>query len=244
MAEALAEFQELELISGLIGKLENLINESDSVPLVISSPDQAKRAAYVILNSASLDRKPKPAEAAALNESRLILHCNKTDLVKQTQLEVTIQAGKNGRGENMATVTGRVAGLKRVRGGYDIEIAVTELRMSRITPGQKLRECLNRKDAATWNRWCQDIRDEIDLTGMDLRQQDLSGYDLCCADLSGSDLTGANLTGAILAGANLRQCRLDNAAVTATDFFHAVMNRGQAQLLAQSGMPEVESVVF
>jgi hypothetical protein len=244
MAEALAEFQELGLVNSLISGLENLITESDSVPLVISSPDQAKRAAYVILNATTLDRKPKPAEAMALNESRLILHCNKTDLVKQANLEVTIQAGKNGRGENTAVVTGRVLGLKRVRGGYDIEIGVGELRMSRITPGQKLRECLGRKDTAAWNRWCQDILDEIDLTGMDLRQQDLSGYDLCCADLSGSDLTGANLAGTILAGANLRQCKLENVTVTTTDFFHAVMHRGQVQLLAQSGMPEIESVVF
>jgi hypothetical protein len=244
MPDATADFQELELIDSLISRLDGLINESDSAPLFIASPEQAKRAFYRAFNGAGLDRKLGASEAVFLDDSRLILHCNKTDLVRQAVLEVTVQASKNGRGENIAMVNGRVIGLKRVRGGYDVEIEISGRSMRRITPGQKLRECIGKNDSAGWNRWCQDIRDGIELTGMNLRGMDLSGYDLCCADLSGADLSGANLSGAILAGADLRQCAMANATAAGADFFHASMDRSQEPLLAQSGLLEMESVVF
>ncbi|MDR1535166.1 MAG: pentapeptide repeat-containing protein [Planctomycetota bacterium] len=244
MPEAGLEFPELELIDSLIYRLDSLINESDSAPLVIAAAGQAKRAVYRILNNPVLDRKPKTAEAVLLDDAKLVLQCSKTDLVRQSTLEVVVQASKNGRGENMAVINGRVDGIKRVRGGYHVEIEVVDRRMRRITPGQKIRECLRRNDVSGWNRWCQDIRDEIELTGIDLKNSDLSGYDFCGADLSGSDLSGANLTGAVLAGADLRHCNLANVTVTGADFFHAFMNSSQEPLLGQSGMPEVESVIF
>ncbi|MDR2390278.1 MAG: pentapeptide repeat-containing protein [Planctomycetota bacterium] len=243
-AGATGEFQELELLDSLIFRLEALINESDSAPLVIASPAQSRRAMYTVPNNPAFDRKPKSGEAVLLNDKSLILHCTKTDLVRQIVIEVAIHANKNGHGENMAMVSGRVVALRRVRGGYDIEIEVAGQRMARITPGQKIRECLRRGDAAGWNRWCQDIADAIDLTGIALENAELAGYDLCCADLTGSDLSGANLAGAILSGADLRQCKLDDATMIGADLFHSSMLRVQAPFLLQSGMVEAESVTF
>lgn len=246
MVEATAEFQELELVDELVTQLEALITEADETPLVIDAGIPPRRAVYRIMGNAvgAVDRKPKTGDAVFLDAAKLVLRCNKTEVVRQTLLEIAVQAEKSGRGETLAIISGKVQALKRVRGGYDIEIDIGEMRKTRITPGQKLRECLGRNDVAAWNRWCQDIRDSLDLMGMDLKHADLSGYDLCCADLTNSDLSGANLGGAILSGANLAGCKLDKVAVGGTDFFRARMNRSQASLLSLSGMPEIESVVF
>lgn len=246
MPEAAAEFAELELIEKLIAGLEGMIAEADETPLAIETGGRPRRASYRVLGNAAVasDRKIQAAEAIYMDDKRLVLRCNKTDVVRLTELEITVQAEKSGRGETLAVVNGKVLGLKRVSGGYDIGVEIGDVRKSRITPGQKLRECLDKGDATGWNRWCQDIRDSLDLTGMDLQKADLSGYDLCCADLSGADLGGANLSGAVLAGADLARSNLEQATVAGTDFFRARMNRSQTQLLSLSGMPEVESVVF
>lgn len=240
-----ATFPELALIDELITGLEALIAESDETPLAITSTDKPKRAVYRVLNDTSpTGRKARTGEAVHLDAERLVLRCNTTEVVKQTPMEVAVMAEKSGRGESMAIIKGKAIGLKRVRGGYDIEIEIREMRKTRVTPGQKLRECLGKGDVTGWNRWCQDIRDNIELIGMDLKRADLAGYDLCCTDLTGADLSGANLSGAILAGADLVHCRLENVTVTGADFFRARMNRDQAPLLQLCGMPEVESVVF
>ncbi len=245
MPEAAVAFQELELVDSLITGLDAMIAEADETPLSIATSGPPKRAVYRILGTGlATDRKPKSGDAVYLDGSRLVLHCAKTEVVRQTPLEIVIQAEKSGRGETMAVVTGKVLGLKRVRGGYDVEVEISEMRKTRITPAQKLRECLGKADPVAWNRWCQDIRENLELIGMDLKKADLSGYDLCCADLADADLTGANLSGATLAGADLTKCKLDQVLVSGTDFFRARMVRSQAQLLSLSGMPEVESVVF
>ncbi len=245
MIDTETTFPELELIDELISGLEMLITEADESPLAISTTAQPKRAFYRILN-ASLggDRKAKTADATYLDGNHLILFCSKTEAVKGAILEIMVQAEKSGRGESLAMIRGKALSLKRVRGGYELAVDITEMRRSLITPVQKLRECLGKNDAAGWNRWCQDIRENIELAGMDLKKAELVGYDLCCANLNESDLTGANLTNAILAGADLVNCRLDHATFTGADFFRARMNRSQAWALPQSGMPEVESVIF
>lgn len=245
MPEATLKYPELELVDKLIYGLEALIHESDETPLSIAVNQRPKRAVYRIVGAASpSERKINTSDAVYFDAIRLVLRCNNTEVVRQTPLEVMVQAEKSGRGETMAIILGKAQNLKRVRGGYDIEVEISEMRKTRITPSQKLRECLGKNDAATWNRWCQDIRDSIELMGMDLQAADLAGYDLCCADLSGSNLTGANLTGANLAGADLTHCTLDKATVTGADFFRAKMQREQAPLVQLSGMPEVESVIF
>ena len=238
-------FPELELVDSLIAGLEALIHESDETPLTIEANQKPKRAVYRILtgNSPS-ERKVRIGDAVYLNANMIVLRCNTTEVVRLTPLEIMVQAEKSGRGETMAIIRGKARELKRVRGGYDIEIDIEEMRKTRVTPSQKLRECLHKNDSTGWNRWCQDIRDDIELMGMDLRRADLTGYDLCCADFTGSDLTGANLSGAILAGADLTHCIMEKVSVAGADFFHAKMSRSQAPLLQQSGMPEVESVVF
>lgn len=241
---AIATYPELELLDELIVGLEALITEADETPLTIALNEPPKRAFYRIVAAGAADRKLKAGEAIFLNGDKLVLRCDKTEVVKLTPLEVTIQAEKSGRGETLAIVVGKAQNIKRVRGGYEIDIDVLEMRKTRITPGQKLRECLAKNDIQGWNRWCQDIRDTIELHGIDLKKADLSGYDLCCSDLEGADLSGANLTGTLLAGADLSQCKMDNVTVSGTDFFRARMNRSQAKLLPLSGMPEVESVVF
>lgn len=238
-------FPELELVDRLIAGLEALIHESDETPLTIELTQKPKRAVYRILTGTSpSERKVRTGDAVYLNSGMIILRCNTTEVVRLTPLEIMVQAEKSGRGETMAIIRGKARELKRVRGGYDIEIDIEEMRKTRVTPNQKLRECLHKNDSAGWNRWCQDIRGDIELIGMDLRRADLTGYDLCCADFTGSDLSGANLSGAILAGADLSHCIMEKVVVAGTDFFHAKMNRAQASILPQSGMPEVESVVF
>lgn len=246
MPEEALTFPELELIDKLIAGLEALIQESDETPLSIDAADRPRRAVYRIMSASSpSDRKSHTADAIFLDAVKLVLRCNTTEVVRLTPLEIVIQAEKSGRGETMALIAGKAHAIKRVRGGYDIEVDIGEMRKSRITPSQKLRECLNRNDVAAWNRWCQDIRDNnLELIGMDLRDADLSGYDLCCADLSGSDLSGANLSNAVLAGSDLSHCILDRTLVAGTDFFRAKLNRNHASLVQQSGMPEVESVVY
>lgn len=240
----IVSYPELEILDELIVGLEALITEADETPLAIGLDEPPKRAFYRIVAAGAMDRKPKAGEAFFLDGDKLMLRCDKTEVVKLTPLEVTIQAEKSGRGESLAIVVGKAQNTKRVRGGYEIDIEVVETRKTRITPGQKLRECLTKNDVQGWNRWCQDIRDTIELQGIDLRNADLAGYDLCCSNLDGVDLSGANLTGTVLAGADLSQCKMDNVTISGTDFFRARMNRAQAKLLALSGMPEVESVLF
>jgi Uncharacterized low-complexity proteins len=242
---AMASFPELELIDKLIANLEKLIAEADEKPLTIDSSGRPRRSQYRVLNTTHRgDRKAKTGDAVYLDNDRLTLYCVKTEVVKGAVMEITIQAEKSGRGESFTMVKGKALGLKRVRGGYEIDIEVIEMRNTLITPGQKLRECLAKHDAAGWNRWCQDIKENIELIGMDMTEADLAGYDLCCSDLTGSNLTGANLANAILAGADLAGCKLDQAIVTGADFFHARLARNQAWVLPQSGMIEVESVIF
>ncbi len=244
-AEAVATFPELELIDSLISGLEALIHESDETPLTIDVKDKPRRLVYRIIGTNTpAERKLHAGDAIFLNSDRLILRCASTEAVRMSSLEVTIQAEKSGRGETIATIRGKVKEMKRVRGGYDLEVEVSDSRKTRITPSQKLRECLGKGDSVAWNRWCQDITGHMELVGMDLRNADLTGYDLCCADLTGSDLSGANLTNAVLAGADLSHTIMDNVTVTGTDFFRARMSRSQAALLPLSGMPEVESVMF
>ncbi len=245
MAAATDTFPELQLLDELISGLELLITEADESPLSIDTASQPKRATYRIVNAAlGGDRKPKTGEAVYLDSSHLILYCAKTEAVKGAQMEVTVQAEKSGRGEALTMIKGKVITLKRVRGGYEIDIDVTEMRNTLITPGQKLRECMSKNDVAGWNRWCQDIKENIELVGMEMKKADLSGYDLCCSDLTGSDLSNANLTNTLLAGADLVHCKLDHATVTGADFFRARLSRAQAWVLPLSGMPEVESVIF
>lgn len=245
MPEIVSEFPQLEMVDSLIAGLEALLAESDEMPLNIKITDRPKRAVYRLLGNIVInDRKPKTAEAVHLDGTCLVLHCSKTEAVKAMQLEAAIQAEKGGRGETTAIVTGKVLGIKRVRGGYDIEIDIKDTRKTRVSPEQKLHECVSRNDAAGWNRWRQDISDNLELTGATLKGVDLSGFDLSCTDFAGSTLVGANLSGAILAGADLTHCLLDDAVVSGADFFRAKMTRAQAPLLAQSGMLEVESVIF
>lgn len=245
MAEATLEFPELALIDELIAGLEAMITESDETPLSIDSRQRPRRAVYRILTASSpSERKAMVCEAVYLDAERLTLRCNNTEVVRLTPLEVMVQAEKSGRGETMAIIQGKARELKRIRGGYDIEVDIAEMRKSRVTPSQKLRECILKNDAPGWNRWCADIRDNIELMGMDLRTVDLSGFDLCCADFTGSDLSGANLSGAILAGADLTNCFMDRTAMTGADLFRARMNKAHAALAQQSGMPEMESIIF
>lgn len=245
MPDAMVAWPELEVVDSLIAGLEGLIAESDETPLRIEVNKSPKRATYRVLNPAGPSgRRLHHAEAVYLDGGVLVLRCQDTPVVRQTQLQVTVQAEKSGRGEVIAIIQGRVRELKRISGGYDIDIEITEMRKTKVSPAQKLRDCINNSDATSWNRWCHDIGGTIELMGMDLRMVDLNGYDLCCADFSGSDFSGANLSGAILAGADLSHCIMEKVTAAGADFFHARMNRAQAALLQQSGMPEVESVVF
>lgn len=245
MVDALVKYPELEMVDGLIAGLEALLTESDETPLHIEHGSRPKRATYRILSIASpSERRVHQADAVYLDDESMLLRCQNTQVVRQTVLEVTLQAEKTGRGEVTAIIQGKVRDLKRIRGGYDIDVAVTETRKHKTTTAQKLRDCIEQNDSVGWNRWCQDIDGTLELVGMDLRKADLTGFDLCCADLDGTDFSGANLSGAILAGSDLTRCALSGVQVTGTDFFHARMTRNQASLLQQSGMPEVESVVF
>ncbi len=236
-------YSELELLDGLIAQLEGLISESDESPLLIDINDAPKRGNYRVVADRR-NTKSHSCDAVYLDDSRLVFRCTRSEVVRLAPLEVTIQAEKSGRGETFATITGKALGTRRVRGGYEIEMEVAEPRKTRITPGQRLRDCVSRGDVAGWNRWVQEIRDNIELMNVNLRKADLSGFDLCCCDLSGSDLSDANLTGAILAGSDLSQCNLERTTVFGADFFRAKMTRQQASLLPLSGMPEVESVFF
>lgn len=245
-APAPLSFPELELIDKLIAGLEALIHESDETPFSIDSTMRPRRAVYRLLSGApqAKEKKTRTGEVTFLNDSLLVIRCVVTEIVRLMPVEVMIQAEKSGRGEIMVTVRGKTRDIKRVRGGYDIVLDVEETRKTRLSPVRKLQDCVGKNDAAAWNRWCQDIHGTIELAGMDLKNADLNGFDLCCADLSGADLSGANLGGAVLAGADLRKCVFEQTSVLGADFFRAKMNRAQAALLKQSGMPEVESVVF
>ncbi len=242
---ATVEFQELALVDELIAGLEALITESDEAPLSIDATQRPKKSVYRNLSATNQqERKPHPCDAVYLDPQMVTLRCNSTELVRQTPLEIMIQAEKSGRGETMAIIKGKAKEIKRIRGGYDIDIDIAEMRKTRTTPGQKLRECLQKNDAATWNRWVQDIPGRVELTGMDLKNAELNGYDFCCADFTGSDFTGANLGGAILAGADLRNCVMERVTAAGADLFRARLNRIHAPLVSQSGMPETESVIL
>ncbi len=238
--------QNLEILDDLIARLELLITQAEATLLFITLQDKPKRAIYRPIGNIanSVDRKPKIANAIFLNEERLIIKCTKTELVKLMGVQTTVSGGRNGKGETSFIITGVVQGLKRVRGGYEVEINIDESRRIQVAPGQKLRESLEKGDSASWNRWCRDIRDAIDLTGLNLVNADLAGYDLCCADLTGADLTGADLSNALLAGADLSNTKLDDVRIAGADLFRAKLNRNYGYLIASSGMPEKESVII
>lgn len=237
---------QIDILDDLISRLEFLITKADEEPLTISTSDKPKRSFYRPLGvlASSFDRKSKISEAIFLANDKLTLKCTKTELVKLMKVEVTILGGKNGHGEVSFIIAGVVSGMRRVRGGYEVDITIDESRRVQVTPGQKIRESVENNDVAGWNRWCQDIKDNLDLTGINLANANLTGYDLCCADLTDADLSGADLTNAMLAGADLSRTNLDAAKVVGADFFRSKINRGQAALLSQSGMPEKESVIF
>jgi hypothetical protein len=240
-----AEFPELVLVDELIAGLEALITESDETPLSIDGTQRPRKSVYRNMTTTSQqERKLHPCEATHLDGSRVTLRCGTTELVRLTQLEVMVQAEKSGRGETMAIIKGKVHETRRVRGGYDIDVDIAEMRKIRTTPAQKLRECLLKGDAVGWNRWVQDIPGRMELMNSDLKKADLSGYDLCCADFTGSDFTGANWGGAILAGADLRDCVLERVTAAGADLFRARLNRAHASLVSQSGLPEMESVIL
>lgn len=245
MIEAAGVGSQLDILDNLISKLELLITQADEEPLVITYQDPPRRAIYrPIGNIAStFDRKAKSAEATLLDEGKLVLRCRKTELVRLMSVEVMVLGGKNGRGEVSFIITGTVGGLKRVRGGYDLDITISETRRVQVTPGQRLRESVEKNDSGGWNRWCQDIKDTINLAGINLANADLAGYDLCSTDLTGADLSGADLTNAILAGADISHANLDQAKVTGADFFRAKVRQEQVRLVVLSGMPEKESVI-
>ncbi len=243
--EPVVEFPELSLVDELIAGLEALITESDETPLSIELTQRPRRSVYRNLSAAGpQERKLHGCDAVYLSAERLTLRCNTTEVVRQVPLEIMIQAEKSGRGETMAIIKGKAREIRRVRGGYDIDVDIAEMRKTRMTPSQKLRECLLKSDAATWNRWVQDIPGRVDLMGMDLKNAELAGFDLCCADFTGSDFSGANLGGSILAGADLRNCAMEGVSVAGADLFRARMNRTQASLVSQAGLPETESVIL
>lgn len=238
-------FPELDLVDSLISGLEALLVESDETPLRIDSTHPARRAIYRVLGGGGpSERRIYQADAVYLDDTTSILRCRDTHLVRQTPVQITIQAEKSGRGEVMAILQGKVRELKRIQGGYDVTVDLLETKKFRVTAAQKLRDFVSSNDPAGWNRWCHELPGVIELTGMDLRTADLNGFDLCCADFTGSDFTGANLSGAILAGANLTRCIMQNVTAGGTDLFGARMSRNQASLLQQSGMPEVDSVII
>lgn len=245
MAE-FTDFPELELIDQLILRLEQVFLEANDTAIRIDAGEPPKRAIYRILNAAAGSHAPRPvaAQALRLDDTQLVLFCNVTEIVKGSLLDVSVQARKSGRGESQALIRGKATGLRRVRGGYEVDIYIEKMRRSVTTPGQKLQECLGKNDMAGWNRWCAEITDTINLTGLRLVKADLQGYDLCCADLTGTDLSGANLTGANLSGSDLARTRLDNAIVQGTDLFGARMNRRAAWAVQQSGLLETESIAF
>ncbi len=240
-----AEFPELSLLDELIAGLESLINESDETPLSIDATQRPRKSVYRNLTTTSpQERRLHHCEAVYLDGQRVTLRCNTTEVVRLTQLEIMIRAEKSGRGETMAIIRGKAREIKRVRGGYDIDVDIAEMRKTRTTPGQKLRECLLKGDSTTWNRWVQDIAGRVELMGMDLKSAELNGFDLCCGDFTGSDFSGANLGGAILAGADLRNCVLEGVTAAGADLFRARLNRAHAPLISQSGLPETESVIL
>ena len=236
----------LELLDEIIGKLELLITQADETPLVITLQDPPRRAVYRPIGnvSNSIDRKHKLSDVVVLNTEKMMMRCKKSELVRLMSVEVTVVGGKNGKGEVSFIFLGLVTGQRRVRGGYETDIDIKEMRRVQVTPGQKLRESVERDDVAGWNRWCQDIRDPIDLSGIDLSNATLAGYDLCCADLTGADFSGCDLSNAILSGANLSRTNLDEVKVTGADLFRVKINRKHAALISASGMPEKESVIF
>ncbi len=148
--EAVVEFPELSLVDELIAGLEALITESDETPLSIESTQRPRKSVYRNLTATnSQERKLHPCEAVYLSGERLTLRCHNTEIVRQMALEIMIQAEKSGRGETMAIVKGKAREIRRVRGGYDIDVDIAEMRKTRMTPSQKLRECLLKNDAVT-----------------------------------------------------------------------------------------------
>lgn len=239
------DFPELSPVDDLIAALEALITESDETPLSIDATQRPRRASYKNLSATgSLERKAHFCDAVYCDGERVTLRCVNTEVVRQMPLEIMIQAEKSARGETTAIIKGKAREIKRIRGGYDVDVDIAEMRKTRTTPSQKLRECLHKSDAVAWNRWVQDIPGRVELMGMDLKGAELAGYDLCCADFTGSDFTGANLGNAVLAGADLRKCAMEKVNAAGADLFRARLNRVHAPLVSQSGMPEIESVIL
>jgi len=234
---------EVELIDRLIARLNAIVETPEDVAFQ-SGPDVApKPATFRFTHKSSRDTRLHPAEAIAADPESVTL-VSKQDAVRQMPVEVRIVMGKTGRGEVFRVVDGVVRQTRRVSGGYEMAIQVTSTRREQVTAEQRLREALARDDAAQWERWCADLTDGARLVGADLKGARLVGYDLARADLAGANLAGADLAGADLAAANLEKTVLDGARVAGTDFFRCRISSAYASLVAASGTPETESVVF
>ncbi len=79
-----------------------------------------------------------------------------------------------------------------------------------------------RKRVATWNRWRKNNPDEeLDLSGVNFREEDLRGINLSEANLRGANLIGANLSGANLIRADLFRADLREANLFRTNLLEA-----------------------
>ncbi len=236
----------LDKLEALIQKLENTSEQTAAEEFTIAPGQPPRPGSFRVISEAyarRLERKPRPAEILVLAQGKLTLRSH-TDVARGAQIEVTVVAQKNGRGETVYVLQGQVTRAQRISGAYAIEMAVARQSASAIPAQRRFLEYAAAGDAASWNRWYADLEDGAVLRNLDLARMNLANFDLCCAQLCGSDLRNANLSNANLSGADLTACNLDGVLISGADLFGARLPRRYMGLIVACGMVEAESVVM
>ena len=189
------------------------------------------------------DRKAKQAKVLFMQEGLVRLQMQET-LLRSQKVQLTAFMQKTGKGEDRAVSIGIVSQCKRVKGGYDAELELDTMELKQLPAIDLFLNCALEGDFATWNRWCADLTDNLELQELNLQNMTLANFDLCAANLVGSDLTGVDLSNANLSGANLCDCNLSGVRITGADLFGARLPRQHMDLIGASGLVEVESVVL
>lgn len=238
--------QLIEVIDRLVLQLESALDAVADYEFVAVAGRPPRRGTFRIVSSAYVslaDRKPRSVDVLLMRGAEMMFQ-SRDNVARRATLEVTVLTKKTGEGEVLHVVQATVTDVKRSMGGYEVYCALTGLQRMAVPAYRRFLDCVTNEDPVGWSRWCADLREPAVLRDLDLQRTDLTRFDLCCADLAGSDLSDANLSGALLSGANLSGCCLDGAQVAGADLFGARIPSDYRGLVANSGMIEVESVIF
>jgi len=236
----------LSKIDQMINSLEGAMEDASVLDFSVSAGEPPRSATFRVTQGSYIsvsEKKPKPSEVYIIKDQKVMMR-SRGDVAKGSEIELTLQMRKDGRGETFFVMRCEVTKTLRVSGAYEINANIISQQKTEIPSHRRFLECVAEKDSLAWNRWCATLEEGAVLKSLDLVGAGLANFDLSCADLSESNLENADLSGADLSGANLDACNLDGVKVSGTDLYLARLPRRYMGLILASGTVEAESVAL